>query len=154
MPSKLGNNHWWFIIILSAFFTAPLIEFIVPVYFNEKTAINSFNETFSGEILFESPGFKLWEMTPFYVLLLASSIISRATSAERFNIIILSGYVGLMLLMCSAHVSYWADLYAPGIRHVSSTSALLFLFLPPWCVVSTGIGLLIGRGIVWAVQKD
>ena len=81
-------------------------------------------------------------LIPFVLLSIFALIAARFFSPRRLAAVSLGGLIGILALMIPAHVSVWWPIYAGG--HVSSTSAIAFLFIPFYCIGSLAIGLLFG----------
>ncbi|MFN2541989.1 MAG: hypothetical protein ABR514_07460 [Chthoniobacterales bacterium] len=85
-------------------------------------------------------------LIPFLVLSIFCLIAARFLPPARLVAVLLGGLVGILALMVPAHVSAWWPIYAGG--HVSSTSAIAFLFIPIYCIGALAVGLVIG----WAIS--
>lgn len=81
-------------------------------------------------------------LIPFVLLSIFSFVAAWFMSQRRLACMSLGGLIGILGLMIPLHVSVWYPLYGGG--HVSSTSAIAFLFIPFYCVVTLLLGLLVG----------
>lgn len=86
-------------------------------------------------------------LLPFACLSFFTFLMAQRTSPRRLAFMAVGGLVGILAYMVPAHVAVWQPLYTGG--HVSSTSALVFLFVPFYCVPVLVIGIIIG----WVVSK-
>lgn len=83
---------------------------------------------------------------PFVLLSIFLLIVARRLPTRRLACVSLGGLTGILGLMIPLHVSVWYPLYGGG--HVSSTSAIAFLFIPFYCVVTLILGMILG----WAAS--
>jgi hypothetical protein len=81
-------------------------------------------------------------LIPFGVLSIVCFVAARRLPPARLACVAVGGLVGILALMIPGHVSIWYPLYGPG--RVSSTSVIGFVFIPFYCLVTLGIGLLAG----------
>lgn len=87
-------------------------------------------------------GFYVWAVLPFMILMLLTTYIHRKnfSSASRMAILLTS-----MLVVVSSVLLYWASIFNSD----SSTSALVFVFLPLYSL----IGIAVTYGLAWLVLK-
>lgn len=81
-------------------------------------------------------------LIPFAVLSAACFVAARWLNPARLRCVAAGGLLGILGLMIPAHVAVWYPLYGPG--RMSSTSAIAFLFIPFYCIVTLCAGLLAG----------
>ena len=87
-------------------------------------------------------GISLVGLIPFLVLTFELRGRTAKRTARACVAIWLGGLAGILALMIPAYVSVWYPLYGPG--RPSSTGALLFLFVPFYCIVTLYLGLWVG----------
>ncbi len=85
-------------------------------------------------------------LIPFVALRAVCIVAAPHLSPARMACIFVGGLIGILGLMVPSHIAVWYPLYGSG--QMSSTSAIAFLFIPFYCLVSLGIGLLVG----WCVS--
>jgi hypothetical protein len=85
-------------------------------------------------------------LVPFILLSIFSFVAAWFLSQRRLACVSLGGLTGILGLMIPLHVSVWYPLYGGG--QVYSTSAIAFLFIPFYCVVTLILGMVLG----WAVS--
>jgi hypothetical protein len=85
-------------------------------------------------------------LVPFVLLSIFSFVAAWFLSQRRLACVSLGGLIGILGLMIPLHVSVWYPLYGGG--NVSYTSAIEFLFIPFYCIVTLILGMVLG----WAVS--
>ena len=85
-------------------------------------------------------------LVPFVALSVVCVLAARRLSPARLACLVLGGLIGIIGLMVPSHVAVWYPLYGPG--RMSSTGVIAFLFIPFFCLVTLGIGLVAG----WCVS--
>jgi len=87
-------------------------------------------------------GFYVWAVLPFMILMLLTAYIHRKnfSSASRVAILLTS-----ILVVVSSVLLYWASIF----NSQSSTSALVFVFIPLYSLV----GIAVAYGLAWLVLK-
>src|SRR5687767_323119 len=82
--------------------------------------------------LFVTLGFYVWAVLPFMILLLLTTYIHRKnfSSASRLAILLTS-----ILVVVSSVLLYWASIF----KSESSTSALVFIFIPLYSLVGIAV---------------
>lgn len=88
-----------------------------------------------------------WGLIPFVAFSIACFLAAHRLSSPRFTCVAVGGLLGILLLMIPGHVAVWYPIYGPG--HASSTAVIAFLFIPFYCLVTLGVGLLVG----WLVSR-
>ena len=83
-------------------------------------------------------GFYVWVLVPFIILLVLTAYIHRKplSPASRFAIFLTS-----ILVVVSSVLAYGASIFNPD----SSTSALIFIFVPVYSLVAIGVGFGLSR---------
>ena len=130
--------------IIAAILTPSLVIFILEIFVGHispfKSMGNIIEKQFaSGHNLFLIMVFGL---IPFVILTGILAPIFRKIKGKRFDLIFWGGLIGILIPMISGHVAVWYPLYSGG--HASSTSVIAFFFIPFFCIITMGIGLLIG----------
>jgi glucan phosphoethanolaminetransferase (alkaline phosphatase superfamily) len=94
-----------------------------------------------SDVLF-TLGFYVWAVLPFIILLLLTTYIHRKnlSAASRVAILLTS-----ILIVVSSVFLYWASIF----NSESSTSALVFVFIPLYSLV----GIAVIYGLAWLVLK-
>jgi hypothetical protein len=87
-----------------------------------------------------------WGLLPFAILTGLTLLLSLKIKGKRLDAVFTGGLAGILALMVPGHAAVWYPLYGGG--HMSSTAVIAFLFIPVFCVVTMGIGLLAG----WAIS--
>jgi len=98
----------------------------------------------SGHNLFFLAAFGL---IPFAVLIAILRVASTRLPPRRVFALLVGGLVGILALMVSTHIMVWYPMYGPG--HMSSTSAIAFLFIPFYCLPTMFAGI----AIAWLVSR-
>jgi hypothetical protein len=140
--SKLRKRHIYLPIILGGL-TPSLVIFILEVLVGHYSPARSISDILRrqfahGENLFLITAFGL---IPFAILIGATALFSLKLKDKRLDCVFIGGLVGILALMILGHISVWFPLYSGG--HMSSTAVIAFLFIPFFCIVSMGVGLLI-----------
>ena len=135
--------------IIAGILTPSLVILILEIFVGHISIIQSVSNIIerqfaSGENLFL---LMLFGLFPFIILIWIISPISRKINGKRLNCIFWGGLIGILLPMITGHVAVWYPLYGGG--HASSTSVIAFFFIPFYCIVTMGIGLLIG----WIISR-
>ncbi len=122
------------------------LEVFVGNYSPVKAIIDILSQQFArGHNLFL---IMLWGLIPFAILMLSTALFSRSFKGKKLDCIFYGGLVGILGLMILGHFSVWFPLYAR--LHMHSTAVIAFFFIPFFCIVTMGIGLLIG----WLISKS
>jgi hypothetical protein len=145
MKSSIGHVLFWCIAPLIIGFPIPsLIIFFLEVFIAHTSPaaamVDILHRQFAtGENLFLLAVFSL---IPFGVLSLFCFGVANKFSPKRLACFGISGLFGILVFMIPCHLSVWYPLYGGG--HMSSTAVIAFIFIPFYCLVPMGIGLLIG----------
>jgi hypothetical protein len=150
MKSSAGHVLFWCIAPLFLGFITPLlISFYLEVFVahNAPTAsITSIIKEQFADGIFLFIFFTMIELIPFAALSVTCFIIAHKFSPARLACFGMGGLFGILGFMIPAHISVLYPHYSGG--HMSSTSGLAFLFIPFCCIITLGVGLLIG----WCVS--
>ena len=145
--SKLQKRHIYLPVILG-FLVPSLVIFILEVFVSNMSPARSIADILSrqfanGHNLFLLMAFGL---IPFAILIGATALFSRKLKGKQLDCVFTGGLVGILVFMIPTHVGVWYPLYSG--HHMSSTAVVAFVFIPFICIVTMGIGLLIG----WAIS--
>ena len=90
-----------------------------------------------------SLGFYVWAILPFIILIILTSYIHRKglSAASRVAILLTS-----ILVVASSVLIYWVSIF----RSESSTSALVFVFIPIYALVAIGVV----YGLSWLLLRS
>ena len=92
-----------------------------------------------GQNLFLLAAFGL---IPFAALSAICAVAASRLTPIRLACLGVGGLLGIFALMVPGHFSVWYPLYGPG--RASSTAVVAFIFIPFFCLVTLGVGLLAG----------
>jgi hypothetical protein len=135
----------WSLSVLALGLALPsIILFIVRVAVGQVSLLTVFSDILQQQF---AEGHNLFLLSllgliPFVALCAMHFFTKRRLSPRRFRCVSLGGLLGILLLMVPSHAAVWYSLYGSG--HASSTSVLAFLFIPFYCLVTLGLGLLVG----------
>jgi hypothetical protein len=102
-----------------------------------NTLHSQFNEYFFGTVMITMLG-----LIPFVTLSVICFIAAHRLSSARLACLGIGGLLGILALMIPSHIGVSYPLYSGG--HMSSTASIAFVFIPFFCFIPLGIGLLIG----------
>lgn len=107
------------------------------IMISTTSAVNSFFD------LLITLGFYLWVSLPFIILIILTSYIhrKRLSSASRVAILLTS-----ILVVVSSVLIYWVSIFSSE----SSTSALVFIFIPIYALVAMAVV----YGLAWVLLKS
>jgi hypothetical protein len=148
-PSTRQALHWSLASIALGLILPSLIIFCLEIFVGRIPPLTSITDILrrqfaEGHNLFLIAAFGF---IPFAALSAACFIAARWLSPSRLACVALGGLLGILLLMVPAHAAVWYPLYGPG--HMSSTAVIAFIFIPFYCLVSLGVGLLLG----WLISR-
>ncbi len=142
---KINRQMFWLLGPLAiGILTPSLIIFCLEIFVGHISPIASAQDILrrqfaEGHNLFL---LALLGLIPFAALSVVCLVAARRLSPVRLACLGVGGLVGILGLMVPAHVAVWYPLYGPG--RMSSTAVIAFLFIPFYCLVTLGIGLLVG----------
>ena len=144
--SNLRKRHIYLPVILG-FLTPSLVIFILEVFVGNMSPARSIADILSRQFAHGHNLFLLmaFGLIPFAILIGATALFSRKLKGRQLDCVFTGGLVGILALMIFGHVAVWYPLYSGG--RGSSTAVIAFLFIPFYCIVTMGIGLLIGRAV-------
>lgn len=141
--SNLKKRHIYLPVILGVL-TPSLVIFILEVFVGHISPIHSIlsileRQFAEGRNLFL---IMVFGFMPFAILMGITTLVSRTIKGKRLDCLFVGGLVGILVLMVLGHVAVWYPLYSGD--HMSSTAVIAFFFIPFYCIVTMGIGVLIG----------
>lgn len=145
MKMRINKQIFWLLIPLAVGLLVPsLIIFFLEVSVGHISPLASAKDILrrqfaEGHNLFL---LALFGLIPFGALSVVCLIAARRVSPTRLVCIGVGGLIGILGLMVPSHLSVWYPLYGPG--RMSSTAVIAFLFIPFYCLVTLGVGLLVG----------
>ncbi len=135
--------------IVVALVTPSLVIFCLAVFVGGISPIAAIQDIArrqfaSGHNLFFLAAFG---SIPFAVLIAILKVASTRLPPRRVSALLVGGLAGIIALMVTTHIMVWYPMYGPG--HMSSTSAIAFLFIPFYCLPTMFVGL----AIAWLVSR-
>jgi hypothetical protein len=145
MKSSKGHILFWCIAPLIIGFPIPsLVIFCLEVFVAHTSPAAAMSDILhrqfaEGENLFLLAVFGL---IPFGALSLLCFGAANRFSPARLACFGTGGLLGILAFMIPCHWGVWYPLYSG--EHMSSTAVIAFVFIPFYCFVPMGVGLLIG----------
>ncbi len=135
--------------LIIGFLIPSLVIYCLDVFVSENTPADALAETLrkqfaEGENIFLLAAIGL---LPFIVLSIACFIAAYRLNPAKLACFYLFGFLGIVGFMIPSHIAVWYPHYSGG--RMSSTSIISFIFIPFICVLTLGIGLLIG----WYISR-
>ena len=130
--------------ILLGLISPPLIKFLVQYIVGKLSVARAIKQTEILSWLVFSPV----TLLPFAVLTITLILSTKVYSLRATYVLCFGGLTGIFWGMVPQHVKIWSLFYKPHV-HVSSTTAIAFLFIPFYCFVPLGIGL----AISWIITR-
>lgn len=149
MKMRINQQRFWLLGPLAIGLLAPsLIIFFLEVIVGHISPLASAKDILrrqfaAGHNLFQ---IALFGLIPFPVLSAVCGFAAHRLSPARLACLGVGGLIGILGLMVPVHIAVWYPLYGSG--RMSSTAVLAFIFIPFYCLVTLGSGLLVG----WCVS--
>jgi glucan phosphoethanolaminetransferase (alkaline phosphatase superfamily) len=120
-----------------------IITIVIGAVFTTGIMISTTSAVSSLSDLLITLGFYVWVILPFIILIILTLYIHRKglSSASRIAILLTS-----ILVVVSSVLIYWASIF----NSESSTSALVFIFIPIYALAATAVV----YGLAWLLLKS
>ena len=140
---------WVVLILIIGFFTTPAVIVFLEIFINNVSIKESIiylsndqvNE--NGSLLILSA----YGLIPFLLHFLFCNSFGKVFNSKELNCYAMIGIVSILSCMIPMHIFAWLPTYQGG--RISSTSGLIFMFIPWFCVLSLGLGLC----LAWVVTR-
>ena len=140
---------WVLAILLIGFLITPAVIFFLELFFKGIAIKELFSQILRQQFADDENLFwlSLYGMIPFLLHSLFCYAIGKVYNRRTLNCYALIGMFSILACMIPMHIFAWLPVYEAG--RISSTSGLVFIFIPWFCVLSLGLGLCLS----WVVTK-
>lgn len=144
MKSSTGAVLFWCIAPLIIGFPIPsLAIFYLEVFVAHTSSAVAFQDVLHQQFADSLFFLAIFSLIPFAALSVLCFIFSHKFSPARLACLGIFGLIGIVAFMIPCHLSVWYPHYS-GVGRMSSTAVIAFFFIPFYCLIPMGVGLLIG----------
>ena len=145
-------KYWYLVVLLlvALVINESLVQWALAVRVGEHTLASGFEDAFEYFTIFGYLFLTVFRLVPYVGLGIILVILSRTKWKDYVLPVFIGGLLGILAIILWGYWSVQRPYYTD--EHVSSTTAIAFLFIPMYAVLSGAIGAALLAGIYTPIR--